>query len=503
MTIPIERKLPVILSFVFMMLAAIGFLFYKSSVSFQEAQESTARSQTVIANLDDIVTFVADIETATTGFVTTGNDTYLEPANNAKSGVKKNLTELRSLAVNDTQRLAQIDGLEALINQKIQFETSKADLRRQNGFQQTAYLLGLNGGTEMTRQIRAAVDKLKEDETTRRRGREQGNDNNLNLTILILILGSLAGIAALIAANVLVIMEMRKRKGAEESLVEVNRGLEKRIEERTGELKEANLHLVESASERERLLINEKAARKDAEVANRLRDEFMATISHELRTPLNSILGWARLLRSGTLDDEKRSKAVNTIIKNSESQNRLIEDLLDAARIISGKLEIEHVPVNFEDVVVHSIETIRPAAEAKNISIALDASGQQSEGGMIGDKDRLQQVVCNLLTNAVKFTPEGGKVDVGLNAENGFVVLKVSDNGVGISSEFLPNVFERFRQDRATVKQSGGLGLGLAVVRNLVEMHGGTIEAESKGENRGATFTVRLPRKRAESLGTY
>ena len=328
MTIPIERKLPVILSFVFMMLAAIGFLFYKSSVSFQEAQESTARSQTVIANLDDIVTFVADIETATTGFVTTGNDTYLEPANNAKSGVKKNLTELRSLAVNDTQRLAQIDGLEALINQKIQFETSKADLRRQNGFQQTAYLLGLNGGTEMTRQIRAAVDKLKEDEATRRRGREQGNDNNLNLTILILILGSLAGIAALIAANVLVIMEMRKRKGAEESLVEVNRGLEKRIEERTGELKEANLHLVESASERERLLINEKAARKDAEVANRLRDEFMATISHELRTPLNSILGWARLLRSGTLDDEKRSKAVNTIIKNSESQNRLIEDLL-------------------------------------------------------------------------------------------------------------------------------------------------------------------------------
>jgi len=227
------------------------------------------------------------------------------------------------------------------------------------------------------------------------------------------------------------------------------------------------------------------------------------TISHELRTPLNSILGWARLLRSGTLDDEKRSKAVNTIIKNSESQNRLIEDLLDAARIISGKLEIEHVPVNFEDVVVHSIETIRPAAEAKNISIALDASRQQSEGGMIGDKDRLQQVVCNLLTNAVKFTPEGGKVDVGLNAENGFVVLKVSDNGVGISSEFLPNVFERFRQDRATVKQSGGLGLGLAVVRNLVEMHGGTIEAESKGENRGATFTVRLPRKRAESLGTY
>jgi signal transduction histidine kinase len=327
--------------------------------------------------------------------------------------------------------------------------------------------------------------------------REQGNDNNLNLTILILILSSLAGIAALVAANVLVVMEIRKRRGAEESLVVVNRDLELRIEERTAELQEANLHLVESATDRERLLLNEQAARNDAEAANRLRDEFMATISHELRTPLNSILGWARLLKSGSLDDEKRSKAVTTIIKNSESQNRLIEDLLDAARIISGKLEIQHCPVNFEEVVVHSIETIRPAAEAKNISIQLDVDTEEGSNRMTGDRDRLQQVVCNLLTNAVKFTPEGGKVDIGLGADNGFIVLNVSDNGAGISPEFIPNVFERFRQDRATIKQSGGLGLGLAVVRNLVQMHGGSVEAASEGENQGSTFTVRLPREAA------
>jgi len=503
MAIPIERKLPVILSFVFMLLAAIGFLFYKSSVSFQEARENAARSQAVIANLDDIVSYVADIETATTGFVTTGNDTYLEPSHNARAGLKKNLTELRSLLANDGQGLAEVDGLDGLIAQKIQFENNKADLRRQNGYDQASYLLGQTSGLDITRQIRATIEKLKEEETAHRQVREQGNDNNLNLTILILILGSIAGIAALIAANVLVVMEIRKRKGAEESLVEVNRDLENRIEERTGELQEANLHLVESASERERLLRNEQAARKDAEVANRLRDEFMATISHELRTPLNSILGWARLLKSGSLDAEKQSKAVHTIIKNSESQNRLIEDLLDAARIISGKLEIEHGPVNFEEVVVHSIETVRPAAEAKKISIQLDIDGDRAESRLIGDKDRLQQVVCNLLTNAVKFTPEGGNVDVGLNADNGFVVLKVSDNGAGISPEFIPNVFERFRQDRATIKQSGGLGLGLAVVRNLVEMHGGSVEARSEGENRGSTFTVRLPRQAEESLGAY
>jgi len=503
MPIPIERKLPIILSFVFLMLAAIGFLVYRNSVSYREARDRAGRSQAVIANLDDVVTYIADIETATTGFVTTGNDTYLEPANNAKAGIKKNLTELRSLLADDGQKLSQMDELEALVAQKIQLENNKVDVRKQDGFDQASYLLGQNGGTGVTRQVRAAVEKLKGEEIASRQVREQGNDSNLNLTILILILSSLAGIAALVAANVLVVMEIRRRRGAEESLVEVNRDLESRIEERTAELQEANLHLVESAADRERLLLNEQAARKEAEVANRLRDEFMATISHELRTPLNSILGWARLLKSGSLDDEKEAKAVSTIIKNSESQNRLIEDLLDAARIISGKLEIEHDPVDFEDVVVHSIETVRPAAEVKHISIKLDVNGNQGANRMIGDKDRLQQVVCNLLTNAVKFTPEGGNVDVGIGADNGFIVLNVSDTGAGISPEFIPNVFERFRQDRATIKQSGGLGLGLAVVRNLVQMHGGSVEAASEGENRGSTFTVRLPRQVEESLGAH
>jgi len=494
MSLPIERKLPIILSFVFLMLAAIGFLLYRSTVSVQEARELEKHSQSVISNLDDIVSYTADLETATSGFIALGSDAYLEPFTRGKAGLKRNVSELRGLLAGAEARLTEIDQLDLLIGNKLDFEENKIELRRRDGFDQTAPLLGKTGGIAITEQIRALVDKLKSEEIAIQQDHERRLDVNFNLSILSLILSTIAGVAALIAAYVLVVLEIRKRRSAEESLVDVNRGLEKRIEERTAELQEANEHLTESASERERLLINEQSARKEAEVANRLRDEFMATVSHELRTPLNSILGWARLLRSGELDAEKSEKAVNTIVKNSETQNRLIEDLLDAARIISGKLDLEHDPVSVGEVVMHSIETVRPSADAKSILINLDVE-TGDDPVITGDKDRLQQVVSNLLTNAVKFTQANGKIQINLTTENGFVVLNVVDTGAGISADFLPNVFERFRQDPATIRKSGGLGLGLAVVRNLVEMHGGSVSAASAGENQGSTFTVRLPRR--------
>jgi len=494
MSLPIERKLPIILSFVFLMLAAIGFLLYRSTVSVQEARELEKHSQSIISNLDDVVTYTADLETATSGFIALGSDAYLEPFTRGKAGLKRNVSELRGLLAGDEARLSEIDQLEVLIGNKLDFEENKIELRRRDGFDQTAPLLGKTGGIAITEQVRALVDKLKNEEIAIQQDHERRLDVNFNLSILSLILSTIAGVAALIAAYVLVVLEIRKRRSAEESLVDVNRGLEKRIEERTAELQEANEHLTESASERERLLVNEQSARKEAEVANRLRDEFMATVSHELRTPLNSILGWARLLRSGELDAEKSEKAVNTIVKNSETQNRLIEDLLDAARIISGKLDLEHDPVSVGEVVMHSIETVRPSADAKSILINLDVE-TGDDPVITGDKDRLQQVVSNLLTNAVKFTQANGKIQINLTTENGFVVLNVVDTGAGISADFLPNVFERFRQDPATIRKSGGLGLGLAVVRNLVEMHGGSVSAASAGENQGSTFTVRLPRR--------
>lgn len=248
----------------------------------------------------------------------------------------------------------------------------------------------------------------------------------------------------------------------------------------------------QAETERERLLEREQNARKDAEVANRLRDEFLATVSHELRAPLNSILGWARLMEKGTLDEKTTGKAISTIVRNAESQNRLIEDLLDVSRIISGKMRLEVMTVKPSNFVEAALETVRPAAEAKNI--ALEVVGDQIVSHISGDPNRLQQVMWNLLSNAIKFTSAGGRVTVEINRESGNVEIKVKDTGIGIKEEFLPHVFDRFRQaDASSIRKFGGLGLGLAIVRHITEMHGGTVDVESAGENQGAIFTVSLP----------
>jgi signal transduction histidine kinase/CHASE3 domain sensor protein len=251
---------------------------------------------------------------------------------------------------------------------------------------------------------------------------------------------------------------------------------------------------VKAENERERLLHSEQEARREAEIANRLRDDFMATVSHELRTPLNSILGWAKLLESGTLSDDVSSKAVETIIRNAETQNRLIEDLLDTARIISGKLTLEREEVSPRELIHSSIETVKPAAEAKAVNLEFET--KESDGNhqiIYGDPNRLRQIIWNLLTNAIKFTPDGGTVKVNLERKDNHAVFKIIDNGAGISPEFLPFIFQPYQQDSRNIKKSGGLGLGLSIVRQLAELHGGAVAVESDGENQGSTFTVKLP----------
>ncbi|MBE9012871.1 response regulator, partial [Pseudanabaenaceae cyanobacterium LEGE 13415] len=215
-------------------------------------------------------------------------------------------------------------------------------------------------------------------------------------------------------------------------------------------------------------------------------------LSHDLRTPRNPILGLARVLKTGRLDATKTQEAVSIIERNAQLQTQLIEDLLDISRILQGKLSLKHEPVHLEFVITSAQETVRLAAEAKQIEISTEFEPQI--GQVLGDAGRLQQVVWNLLTNAVKFTPAGGQVTVRLAKINNQAQIQVIDPGRGISPDFLPHVFERFRQaDSSTTRKFGGLGLGLAIVRQLVELHGGTIEAESKGEGQGATFTVMLP----------
>ena len=263
----------------------------------------------------------------------------------------------------------------------------------------------------------------------------------------------------------------------------------------------ANLAAV--AIENMRLLGHESRAREAAEESNRLKDEFLATLSHELRTPLTAIIGWSNMLRSGRLKEETARTALDVIERNARTQQQIIEDILDVSRVITGKLSMSLRPVNLASVVRAALDTVRPAASAKNIELREHCEPRAGE--IIGDAGRLQQVVWNLLSNAVKFTPPGGRVEVRVEQRDGHARMTVSDTGPGIKPEFLPYVFHRFRQaDQSTTRNFGGLGLGLAIVRHLTELHGGTVSVESEGVGKGASFVVELPSAgppQAESSG--
>ena len=244
--------------------------------------------------------------------------------------------------------------------------------------------------------------------------------------------------------------------------------------------------------ERTELLLREQAARAEAQAATRAKDEFLAVLSHELRTPLQSMLGWTHMLNERPSDGRMVRKGLQVMERNIKTQAQLIEDLLDVSRIVTGKLRLEHRPVDLTRVIGSALETAKVAADAK--SIRVDATIKPLAGEVLGDPERLQQIVSNLLSNAVKFTPNRGRVGVRLEREGTRARITVEDAGSGIAPEFLPHVFDRFRQaESTTVRSHGGLGLGLAIVRHLVEVHGGTVSAESPGEGRGATFTVTLP----------
>ena len=277
------------------------------------------------------------------------------------------------------------------------------------------------------------------------------------------------------------VQDISTRKSNEETLREQA--------EKLSTLSEMRIRLYETA---QKARAEAEQAARQAEESSRLKEEFLATISHELRTPLSAILGWARMLRLGQLSPENSAKALDTIERNARAQAQLVDDLLDVSRIITGKLRMDVRPSDPNSFIDAAVEAVRPAAEAKGVRVQkVVDTGAVS---IPGDPVRLQQVVWNLLANAIKFTPRGGRVQIRSERVNSHLEIVVSDTGQGISRDFLPHVFDRFRQaDQKTSRQHGGMGLGLAIVRHLVEMHGGTVSANSEGEGKGATFTVSLP----------
>ena len=303
-------------------------------------------------------------------------------------------------------------------------------------------------------------------------------------------------IAPVLRTKVRVFVDLYEARAA---LSLANHELETRVTDRTAELQKSNERLqaeiaerLRAEAEREALLAREQVLRAEAEELSRLKDEFLATMSHELRTPLNAIFGWITLLRTRRLDEATQERALETIERNARAQKRLIEDLLDVSRIVTGKVALELVTVDPRRVVEAALETMHPAAQTKGLKIVplLDIGA----GTVRGDFARLQQIVCNLLSNAIKFTDSGGHVEVCLARRNGEVEISVADSGQGITPEFLPLVFDRFRQEDGSIsRRHGGLGLGLAIVRHLVELHAGSVEAQSLGEGKGAKFIVRLP----------
>jgi len=279
--------------------------------------------------------------------------------------------------------------------------------------------------------------------------------------------------------------EVTERRAAEEQIRRLNAALEGRVAERSADLE----RLLE---ERDHLLESERAARAEAERASHLKDEFLTTLSHELRTPLNAILGWTQLLRRPNPAPGYLNKGLEVLERNAKLQAQLISDLLDVSRIMSGKLHLDTQIVDMRGVIDAALDSVRPAARAKDITLRAALDG--ADAPVLGDSIRLQQVVWNLLSNAVKFTPRGGRVEVTLAASSEQMILSVRDTGQGIDPEFVHHLFERFRQeDPSATRQHGGLGLGLSIVRHLVELHGGVVRAESEGQGKGATFTVELP----------
>jgi signal transduction histidine kinase/CheY-like chemotaxis protein len=426
------------------------------------------RSYDLLQTLYDLNAALTDTETNQRGFLLTQDPSYLSQYNSAIAQIRLAMIELRRLSSGEPETRTAIDSLEALAGGKLA-DLQESLLHAQSGSNHSAMANEVQGKgkhlMDAFRRNSAALENIQRHLLDRRRKQEAEarffSQAVLVTTVVLSVL--LVGAAAMVS-----------RRFDDRRMM-----LEKEIAERR-----------RAEKNREALLVSERAARSEAERATRLKDEFVATLSHELRTPLNAIVGWASILRADRRT-ETINQGVEVIERNAKLQAQMIEELLDMSRIISGKLLFELEKTDVAELVEAAVAAVRPAAAAKGVVLNLNVARCSS---VSADPARLQQIAWNLLTNAIKFTPRAGRVDVALREHQGQVELSIADTGLGIKPEFLPFVFDRFRQaDASTTRRHGGLGLGLSIVKSLVELHGGTVDVESPGEGQGATFIVRLP----------
>jgi signal transduction histidine kinase len=456
----VENKIKIGVAIVLAALIANAALSYRATRILINNDRSVFHTHQVLTALEVVLSTLTDAETGERGFIITGANEYLEPYQSAVGQIDQDLRTLKELTADNPQQQERIPILQQGIAERLSILKSGIDFKTAGNTEAAQALIASGAGKRSMDDVRRLINEMETVENRLLAERMEDSRKSQSYTFLTFVTANLLAGSLLLATAIVVTKGVRDRRQAE--------------------------------AERSQLLAAERASREQAEAANRSKDEFLAILSHELKTPLTAVHGWIQLLKTREVDRQTTEKALAVIDRNLRIQNQLIDDLLNVSKIISGKLQIHQEMVNALEIVNATIETVRPSAEAKQISIRLESDTDLPT--ISADPARLQQIVWNLLSNAVKFTPKSGNIIVKVNRTIRDLRIAVQDSGEGISPEFLPQVFNRFSQaDTSKTRFHGGLGLGLALVRQLVELHGGTVSAESAGPGKGSTFAVTFP----------
>ena len=451
----------------FVLVAADAGMSLRTRAQLRVSQARVVEVAGIRMELKALLAAYVDAETGVRGYLLTGEETYLDPYQAARSTIGRSDARLVSLLTPEKE-LAEMRGqIDVLGSQKMALLERGISEQREHGHEAALAVIRQGRGKAIMDEIRQVAARLDAELAATMKDLLAVADQRLAFTTTANFCTSV-----LIAASLVGLFFLTRRHFTERETLAVSQQA--------------------SHAQVETLLASERAAHSEATHANKLKDEFLAIVSHELRTPLNAIVGWTSLLREGPDNAAELKEGLDTIDRNAHAQARLIDDLLDVSRIISGKVRLRIGEVDLRAVVRAVADGLRPAADARGVKITLTVNGDATE--VLGDEDRLQQVAWNLVSNAIKFTPRGGEITVCVRRERSAVVIEVRDTGQGIRPEFLPRIFDRFsQQDASSTRGQSGLGLGLSITRHLVELHGGTITADSAGEGRGATFHVEIP----------